>query len=266
MSDKSDSSLARLLAVLELFDEQRLALTVDTIVEALQVSQPTAYRYLKLLTDAGLLQRQDDANYSLGPRVIVLDHLIRRSDPMLAQALPYMKELVAGTGLDCVVSAMYGDQMLDIHREYSAQPANLSYGRGRPRPLFLGGAPKVVLAQLPPAPLRRLFERRLEEVTRAGLPTDWPAFRRYYARIRSAGHYLSNGELEPTLAALAAPLRQPGRPAGALSLVTTVDRMALIDTARLAQRLTRAAAEISARLGGADLPVVTEGNAGAKER
>ena len=99
MSDKSDSSLARLLAVLELFDEQRLALTVDTIVEALQVSQPTAYRYLKLLTDAGLLQRQDDANYSLGPRVIVLDHLIRRSDPMLAQALPYMKELVAGTTL-----------------------------------------------------------------------------------------------------------------------------------------------------------------------
>lgn len=259
MTDKPDSSLARLLAVLDLFDEQRLALTVDTLIEALQVSQPTAYRYLKLLTDAGLLQRQDDANYALGPRVIVLDHLIRRSDPLLAHAVPFMKELVATTGLDCVVTAMVGDQLLDIHREYGAQPASLSYGRGRPRPLFLGAAPKVVLAQLPPAPLRRLMERHLDGVARAGLPTEWPAFRRHYARIRSDGHYLSNGELEPTLAALAAPLLQPGRPAGALSLVTTVERMALIDAGKLAQRVQRAAGEISARLGGGDLSAAPGG-------
>lgn len=54
------------------------------------------------------------------------------------------------------------------------------------------------------------------------LAGDWPAQRRYYARIRKAGYYLSNGELEPQLAALAAPLLHgDGRVAGALSLVTT---------------------------------------------
>jgi len=249
MTDKSDSSLARMLAVLDLFDEQRLSLTVDVIVDALQVSQPTAYRYVRLLTESGLLQRQGDAQYGLGPRVIVLDHLIRRSDPVLAHALPWMKELVASTGLDCVASTLYGDQMLDIHRESSVEPAQLSYGRGRLRPLFLGAAPKAALSHLPPAALRRLFDQHLAEVAAAGLPTDWPAFRRRYAAIRKAGVYFSNGELEPTLAAVAAPLiREDGRVAGALSLVTTVQRMAVLDSGKLAQLVMRAANEVSARL------------------
>lgn len=249
-TDKGDSALARLLAVLALFDEQHLALTPETLVDRLQVSLPTAYRYVKLLTDAGLLQRQGASQFTLGPRVIVLDHLIRHGDPVLQHGVPLMKELVAATGLDCVASALYGDQMLDIHREYSGQPATLSYGRGRPRPLFLGGAPKVALAHLGPVPLKRLFEARLAEVRAAGLPTDWPAFRRVYARIRKAGHYCSMGELEPDLAAVAAPLLlADGRPVGALSLVTTVQRMAVIDADKLAALVMRAAREISARLG-----------------
>lgn len=249
MTDKADSSLARMLAVLDLFNEQSLSLTVDAVVQALQVSQPTAYRYVRLLTESGLLQRQGDAHYGLGPRVVVLDHLIRRSDPILAHALPWMKELVATTGLDCVASTLYGDQMLDIHREYSVEPASLSYGRGRLRPLFLGAAPKVALAHLPAAALRRLLDHHTPEVAQAGLPTDWPAFKRSYAAIRKAGVYFSNGELEPTLAAVAAPLLREGdRVVGALSLVTTVQRMAVLDSGKLAQLVMRAAREVSARL------------------
>lgn len=246
---KADSSLSRMMAVLDLFDEQRLTLTPEFVAEALAVSLPTAYRYLKVLGDAGLLRRQGGASYGLGPRIIVLDHLIRRADPVLDAALPFMKELVAQTGLDCVASALYGDQMLDIHREYSAQPASLSYGRGRPRPLLLGAAPKVVLACLPPATLRRLFDQHTAELAHAGLPTDWPGFRRYFARIRKAGTYVSIGELEPTLAAVAAPLQQAdGRCNVALSLVTGVQRMAVIDTPKLAALVMRTAGEISARL------------------
>lgn len=249
MNPKADSSLARLLAVLDLFDEDHLRLTPEAVAEAVQISLPTAYRYVKLLTDAGLLQREGAAGYALGPRIIVLDHLMRRDDPVLQHAVPFMKEMVATTGLDCVATALYGEQMLDIHREYSGQPAPLSYGRGRPRPLFLGAAPKVVLAQFAPAQLHRLLDSRAHEVAQAGLPTDWPGFRRYFARVRKAGFYASHGELEPTLGAVAAPvLHADGRVAGALSLVTTVQRMAVIDAQKLATLVMRAAGEISARM------------------
>jgi DNA-binding IclR family transcriptional regulator len=160
-----------------------------------------------------------------------------------------MKELVAQTGFDCVVSSLHGDQLLDTHREYGSMPPELSYGRGRPRPLFRGGAPKVILAGLPTAQLHRIFDAHQADIAAAGLPTDWPAFRRYYSQIRKSGFYFSEGELEAELAAMAVPLQQAGGTViGALSLVTTVQRMAVIDRAKLTPLIQRAAREISARL------------------
>ena len=249
MSDKADSSLARMLSVLDMFTDQQLQWSAEDICAALKVSLATGYRYTKTLTDAGLLQRCSDSRYTLGPRIIVLDHYIRQADPVLKVGMPFIKELALQTGFDCVVSALYGGQLLDTHRELGAVPAPLSYGRGRPRPLFLGGAPKAILSNLSSTQLRKMFDHHQSDILAAGLPTDWPEFRRYYAAIRKAGYYFSNGELEPNLAALAAPLLHPdGSVIGAISLVTTVQRMAVVDSQKLAPLVMRAAQDISSRL------------------
>jgi DNA-binding IclR family transcriptional regulator len=249
MTDKSFSSLSRMLSVLDLFNEQHSTWTAEAITEALEVSLPTGYRYVKMLVDAGLLQRAADSRYTLGPRIIMLDHFIRKTDPVLQHGLPILKELVDKTGFDCVVSELYGQQVLDTHREYGNLPASLSYGRGRPRPLFRGGAPKIILAQLPAAQLRKLFEAHRDEVAGAGLPAEFEAFRKVFAQIRKQGHYVSQGELESNLSAVAAPLFKPdGSVQGAVSLVTTVSRMAVMDLPKLAQLVMRAAQEISARM------------------
>lgn len=249
MTDKSDSSLVRMLGVLDLFSDQRLAWPIESISDALQVSLPTAYRYVKVLTESGLLQRAADSQYTLGPRIIVLDHYIRQADPILKYGVPLMKELVAKIGLDCVASALHGQQLLDIHREFASSPASLSYGRGRPRPLFLGAAPKVILAGMAPAALHKVLDSHTEEVVTAGLPADWPSFRRYFSKIRKDGYYFSNGELEPNLAAIASPIHGPdGGVLGAISLVTTVQRMGVIDFHKLAQLVMRTAKDIDALL------------------
>ena len=249
MSDKADSSLARMLGILDLFSEQHLHWSAEDIAEALGVSLPTAYRYLKTLSDAGLLRRGGDALFTLGPRIVVLDHFIRQADPVLQCGIPLMKELVAQTGFDCVVSSLHGEQLLDTHREYGSLPADLSYGRGRPRPLFQGAAPKVILAGLTTPQLHKLFDAHQQEIAAVGLPTEWAGFRRYFSQIRKNGFYFSNGELESNLAAIAVPLQQAdGLVVGALSLVTTVQRMAVIDPTKLTPLIQRAGREISARL------------------
>jgi DNA-binding IclR family transcriptional regulator len=249
MTDKSMSSLARMLSVLDLFSDQQLTWTAEKITEALEVSLPTGYRYVKLLVEAGLLQRAADSHYTLGPRIIVLDHYIRMADPVLQHGVPFMAELVEQTGLDCVFSGLYGQQVIDTHREFGTAPATLAYGRGRPRPLFLGAAAKVILACFPPAQLHKVFDDRPDEIRAAGLPTDWSSFRKVYSGIRKAGSYFSNGELEPHLAAVAAPLQKAdGTILGAISLVSTVQRMGVIDVAKLTQRVQRAASDITARI------------------
>jgi DNA-binding IclR family transcriptional regulator len=249
MTDKSLSSLSRMLSVLDLFSEQQRTWTAEAITEALQVSLPTGYRYVKMLVDAGLLQRAADSHYTLGARIVVLDHYIRMDDPVLQHATPFMAELVEKTGFDCVISGLYGERVLDTHREVGKSPATLSYGRGRPRPLFQGAAPKVILSCFTPARLHKVFDQHSEDIAHAGLPTEWNQFRKYYSAIRKAGHYFSNGELEANLAAVAAPLQKPdGTILGAISLVTAVQRMAVIDLPKLTQLLTRTAQEITARV------------------
>ena len=57
MSDKSISSLSRMLSVLDLFTDTHPIWSAEAIAQALDVSVPTSYRYVKLLADAGLLQR-----------------------------------------------------------------------------------------------------------------------------------------------------------------------------------------------------------------
>ena len=82
-----------------------------------------------------------------------------------------------------------------------------------------------------------------------GLPADWPEFRRYYAAIRRAGHYVSNGELEPQLVAVAAPILKPdGSAWAALSLVFDTSRLAIVDLKKLVDLITEAATRIGGRL------------------
>ncbi len=247
--EKSMSSLGRMLGVLDLFDDAHLTRTADDIAAALEVSLPTGYRYVRLLLEAGLLQRVEDSHYALGPRIILLDHYIRKSDPVLREGIPVMRELVAATGFDCVTSGLFGLQVLDTHREMGGAPATLAYGRGRPRPLFQGGAPKVLLAGFAPAQLRKVFDARGEEIARAGLPTEWSEFRRHYAAIRRAGHYVSIGELEPQLAAVAAPIpKADGGAWAALSLVFDTSRLAIVDIDKLVRLVTEGAQRIGGRL------------------
>lgn len=249
MTDKSASSLERLLGVLDLFDESHPMRTADEIAAALEVSQPTGYRYVRLLLEAGLLQRGQHSQYMLGPRIILLDHHIRRADPVLREGIPVMRELVAQTGLDCVLTGLYGDSPLDTHREHGSAPLPLAYGRGRPRPRFRSGAPKVLLSALPTTQLKRIFDAHRAEAVAAGLPDDWSAFRRYFAQIRKAGYYVSRGELEPAVGSVTAPI--PRADAGAwaaLALVFDLGRLAIIDVERTARLVIDAAERIGARL------------------
>ena len=250
MPEKSISSLGRMLGVLDLFDDTRLTRTAEDISNALDVSLPTGYRYVRMLLEAGLLQRVEDSRYTLWPRIILLDHYIRKDDPVLREGIPVMRELVAATGFDCVLTGLFGTQVLDTHREMGGVPAALAYGRGRPRPLFQGGAPKVLLANFTAQQLRKVFDARHEEIVRNGLPADWSEFRRHYAAIRRAGHYVSIGELEPQLAAVAAPiLKAEGGTWAALSLVFETSRLAIVDIDKTAHLVTEAAARIGRRLG-----------------
>lgn len=247
--DDARPTIGRALAILDLFTVEAPSWTAERICEERRLSVPTGYRYIRELVSAGLLVRLSGGHYSLGPKIIALDHIIRQSDPLLRVAVPVMVDLVRRTGCACVLSSLLGDQILDTHRESGAEPLVLAYGRGRPRPMFYGAAPKVILADQSAAWLRKLHDARAAEIAAAGLGHDWPSFRRKLSEIRRDGFYVSRGELEADISAVAAPIRTGSADAhSALALVTTSERFDLLNVDQLARLVTQGVAEIGEML------------------
>lgn len=244
------SSASRIFAILNLFSPERPVWATDEIIAHLGYTRPTGYRYVRELVEAGLLQKVAAGRYGLGVRIAMLDLQLRQTDPVLRAAIPGMHKLVAQTGFDVVLSAMWNQQVVDTHRVSPDHRLALRYGRGRTRPLLQGAAPKVILSCLPRGQLKRIYEANAAWAARLGLGSDWESFRSYFAAIRKAGFHLSLGELEPDVGAGAVPLRTPsGEVIGALALVSDNHQLMEQGAERLRAALAPVAAEIQAALG-----------------
>lgn len=244
------TSPARALAVLNLFSRERPVWQPDEINEALGYTRATGYRYVKDLVEAGFLQKVSAGRYALGGRIIALDYQLRQSDPVLLAAMPVMTALATTTGFDAVLSVLFGGpQVIDIHRASVQQSLKLTYGRGRPRPLFQSGAPKVLLSGLARAPLVRLYEAQVAEIAARGMGSNWAEFRAYLSAVRKHAFYRSVGELEPGIGAAVVPVfNADGDMVAALALVGTAEQLQPYEDDRLRQWLEQAASQIRQQL------------------
>ena len=140
-----NSSGDRLLSVLGLFTVEQPQWTVDDAAKQLGVSGPTAYRYFKRLTGAGLISPVSGASYTLGPAIIQMDRQIQVSDPMLRAARGVMHTLIprAGEGSALLLCRLFHDRVMCVHQVLGRGPQEpVSYERGRLMPLFAARPPR----------------------------------------------------------------------------------------------------------------------------
>lgn len=239
-----------MLAVLDLFTADAPVWSADDLITRLGYSRPTGYRYVRELVGAGLLVRLTGGLYHLGPRIIELDRQIREADPVLQTGQPIMKTLAEQTGCHVLLASLYGEQVLNIHHEPGLEKLALTFGRGVPMPLVRGATSKAILAYLPRARLRKVYDRHAKAIARARLGRSWDEFRDALAVIRRQGYCYTGGELDPPNVGVAAPVfAADGDVIGSISFVTLNKRWALIDQPQLiailcdgAERITRAIA------------------------
>lgn len=241
------STLGKSLAILDLFTPHAPVWSADGLTEKLGCSRPTGYRYVRELVATGLLQRIGAGLYSLGPRIIELDYLIRQTDPMLTRGLPILRELVADTGCEAMLAELCGDdQILTTHQEHGVERLRLTFGRGLPLPAVRGCGSKIILAHLPARRLRRIYDTHRAEIAKAKLGRSFEAFRQSLAAMKRTGYVRSTGELDPGFVGYAAPIMdRDGEVLGALIVALSERRLAIVDEARLVRLTTEAAANIT---------------------
>jgi IclR family pca regulon transcriptional regulator len=206
------SSLARGLAVIRAFSQQRRELTIAQLSHRTDIPRAAVRRCLYTLGKLGYVGTEDGRTYALRPRILALGHAYLSSTPLATAVQPLL------------------DQISDELNESS------SMGR-------------VLLADLPPAQLDQYLSRvTLTRLTNRTVSTA-AELKRALAEIRRDGYAIVDQELEIGLRSIAAPLRVGGATIAAINLAAAAPRVP-IDELRgvMLPELRRTAELISAAL------------------
>lgn len=244
------SSFGKILTVLDLFSVSRPVIDVDLICAELGLSKPTSYRYLKELVSADILQRLSgtSGDYTLGPKIAVLDYISRTTDPLVQISTPFMQEIAERTELCCLLTFLNRDYCIDVHHEVFKDMRLLSYGRGCPRPVFMGASPKVIMSHLNKQKILDYYHRYAPQLSELEFAQDEEAFITQMKKIKKQGYYLSHGELDPNITGLSVPIKFSNKEAPlALTVVASKNRFEFINIDRLIEILKDHAAQIEKR-------------------
>ena len=243
------NSLERVIALLDLFSEQRLEWSPDEMMDELGYSRPTLYRYLKTLKEAGFLTSMPSGGFTLGPRVVEMDFLMRRSDRLVAHAQPHLHKITAAYPCTALIVRWYGHKLLCVASECSSPDLQTSYPRGRPMPLARGAVSRAIIAFLPRRKLVPIVTANLDGLREAGLGEDLDTILDVFRHVRRTGYAVAHGEVTPGVIGIAAPLFDGGSgPIAALGVTIPADAAAEFETDGIGETVSRAAAEISGYL------------------
>lgn len=246
------NSADRILAILDVFSEDQLEWTSDELMARLGYSRPTLYRYLRSLKDAGLLTSLPGKAFTLGPRVVELDFLMRKSDPLVREGDRHLRTLAGKHPGTALLVRWYGSKLLCVASECSVPDPISSYPRGRPMPLARGAISRAILAYLPRHQLQAKILKNLPELSRVGLGATAEEVTDALRRVRRAGCAIARGEVTPGVVGIAAPVFDSGKsPIAALCMTiresdVDEDRIARIaaDIWSEAERLSEVLSEL----------------------
>jgi DNA-binding IclR family transcriptional regulator len=241
------SSFGKILTVLDLFSVSRPIINVDIISEELGLSKPTSYRYLKELVSAELLQRLSgtSGDYTLGSKIAILDYISHKSNPLIQISIPFMKEIAERTEFCCLLTHLNHDSCIDLHHEVTKGVTLLSYGRGCPRPVYVGSSPKTIISHLSKQGILDYYQRFSTQLAEVGFAQNDQEFLNKMKKIKKQGYYFSNGEVDPNVSGLSVPIKFSSKePPLALTVLGSRKRFEFVNLDKLIEVLHSNAALI----------------------
>lgn len=244
-----ESSFAKGLSVLDLFEEGAVSVHIDDVVQLLETSRATAYRYLATLCDAGLLAPATGGVYVLGPRIIELDRLMRISDPLLLAGSKVMHDVSAKHKLNMLLASYYRDRIMCVDIAWPDTRISPRFERGKPMSMFRGAMAKIILAHLSPYQLRNMALNRADEIREAGLGDNWAEFRAQMAEMARNGYAITRAEMMLGSGGVSAPILDSERKVlGSLTFAIPESDWDQVDFEQLRQWLNEACLSISSAI------------------
>ena len=202
-------SLARGLSVIRAFDADHAELTLSEAARRAEITRAAARRFLLTLETLGYV-RSDGRAFSLTPRVLELgfSYLSSLSLPEIVQ--PHLESLSREVDESVSAAVLDGAHIVYIARVPTRRIMSVRITIGTRFPAFATSMGRVLLAGMPESVVDAAVAASDREAFTPRTVTDPVALRAELDRVREQGWSVVDGELEPGLRSIAAPLHDRG--------------------------------------------------------
>jgi DNA-binding IclR family transcriptional regulator len=244
-------SVRRALEMLELIMARGEPVPVLGLVEALAIPKSTAYELVKTLQGAGYLEKDPGGAWFLGRKLFELGMAYRSQRDLLKEGTHVVEALRDETGETVQLSVLDADYMVVLLKEEGTQPIRIVSRVGSRVPVNWAAAGRLLASDLDDKALRLLLARTVKPSPTGAAPTDLDILVKQIRRYRQDGVAVELNETNAHAGCVAAPvLDARGRVVAAISVVAPEQRLSKGSRVALIAAVKRAAATLSAALGG----------------
>ena len=244
------SAVDRAIQILKAF-EANDEYSLTELYNLLGLNKSTTHDILRTLCEHRFLLRNEETRrYRLGPALIRLGHLAHEQIDVRRVARPYMESLMQQTGKSVLLGTFYRDRITIIDKVDPVGTLHVSAAIGQQIPFSAGSFGKVFLAWRDEKEVDDLLSKNgLKAFTPSSI-VDPLAYKEELAKVREQGYAIDDQE-EYLLGvkAISVPLRDYNGVVAAMTIVGFTSRSHGEPSQATITAVTRAAAEISAKLG-----------------
>ncbi len=219
------TSLARGLAVVKAFSDQRRAMTIAQISHKTGIPRAAVRRCLYTLKQLGYADSEAN-NFYLKPKILTLGYSYLSSTPLTISAQPCLNQVSRSLNESCSLAVMDEGEVLYISRSATSRVMSVALNAGSRLPAYCTALGRVMLAAMTESQLNDYFsECELRAYTERTLVSE-EKLRVLLSEVGQTGYAIVEEELEIGLQSIAVPVRgASGAVVAALNIATQTTRV-----------------------------------------
>jgi len=199
------TSLARGLAVIKAFTEQRRKLTIAQISDRTGIPRAAVRRCLYTLEKLGYVASEAHA-FALRPKMLGLGHAYLSSTPLAVSAQPFLDRVGDAVNESCSLAILDGDEILYLARSVTSRIMSVTLNIGSRLPAYCTSIGYVLLAHLAAHELDAYLARVEFQPFTERTVTSAEKLRTILTATRQAGYAIADQEMELGIRSIAVPV------------------------------------------------------------
>lgn len=200
------TSLARGLAVVKAFSDQRRAMTIAQISHKTGIPRAAVRRCLYTLKQLGYADSEAN-NFFLKPKILTLGYSYLSSTPLTISAQPCLNLISRALNESCSLAVLDDSEVLYISRSATSRVMSVALNAGSRLPAYCTSLGRVMLAAMSEPDLQAYFEKvNLRAHTDRTIVSE-QRLREILNDVRQNGYAIVEEELEIGLCSIAVPVR-----------------------------------------------------------